>query len=89
MACTPYQGALLVAGIMEFRHPDAPAVPEGVAAIVASAAPLLDGVRWAKRSDVWVGSRPVTPDGRPLVGEVSRPCTSRADMACGDWRTAR
>jgi D-amino-acid dehydrogenase len=71
VACTPYQGALRVAGTMEFRHPDEPAVPDRVGAIVASAAPLLDGVRWTERSDVWVGSRPVTPDGRPLVGEVS------------------
>ena len=34
--------------------------------------PLLDGVRWAERSDIWVGPRPVTPDGRALIGEMSR-----------------
>jgi D-amino-acid dehydrogenase len=72
VACTPYNGALRVSGTMEFRDPYEPAVPARVGAIVASAAPLLDGVRWAERSDVWVGPRPVTPDGRPLVGEMSR-----------------
>jgi D-amino-acid dehydrogenase len=72
VACTPYQGALRVAGTMEFRDPHEPVRPERVGAIVASAAPLLDGVRWAERSDIWVGPRPVTPDGRPLVGEISR-----------------
>lgn len=72
VACTPYQGALRVAGTMEFRDPHHPAVPERVGAIVASASPLLDGVRWAERSDIWVGSRPVTPDGRPLIGEIAR-----------------
>jgi D-amino-acid dehydrogenase len=57
---------------MEFREPHEPSDPERVGAIVASASPLLDGVRWAERTDVWVGSRPVTPDGRPLVGEIAR-----------------
>jgi D-amino-acid dehydrogenase len=72
VACTPYNGALRVAGTMEFRDPHDPVVPARVGAIIASASPLLEGVRWAERSDIWVGPRPVTPDGRPLVGEISR-----------------
>lgn len=72
VACTPYQGALRVSGTMEFRDPHDGVVTERVGAIVASASPLLEGVRWAERNDVWVGPRPVTPDGRPLIGEVSR-----------------
>jgi D-amino-acid dehydrogenase len=72
VACTPYRGGLRVAGTMEFKEPTAPAEPQRVGAIVESITPLLDGVRWAERADVWVGSRPVTPDGRPLIGEVSR-----------------
>jgi D-amino-acid dehydrogenase len=72
VACTPYQGAMRVSGTMEFRAPHEPVRPERVGAIVASASPLLEGVRWAERSDVWVGPRPVTPDGRALIGEISR-----------------
>lgn len=72
VACTPYQGRLRVAGTMEFRSPDDPLQPPRVDAIVASAAPLLDGVDWDDRTDVWVGPRPVTPDGRPLIGEVAQ-----------------
>ncbi len=72
VACTPYNGALRVSGTMEFRDPYERAVPARVGAIVASASPLLDGVRWAERADIWVGPRPVTPDGRPLIGEMSR-----------------
>lgn len=72
VACTPYQGGLRVAGTMEFRDPDDALQPARVDAIVASAAPLLDGVDWNCRSDVWVGPRPVTPDGRPLIGEVAQ-----------------
>ena len=72
VACTPYHGALRVAGTMEFCDPHEPVTAERVGAMVASASPLLDGVRWAERSDVWVGPRPITPDGRPLIGEMSR-----------------
>ncbi|BBY18754.1 NAD(P)/FAD-dependent oxidoreductase [Mycolicibacterium litorale] len=71
VACTPYQGALRVAGTMEFRGPDEPLIPARVEAIVASAAPMFDGVRWAERTHEWVGPRPVTPDGRPLIGAVA------------------
>jgi D-amino-acid dehydrogenase len=72
VACTPYNGALRVAGTMEFRDPHEPVMAQRVGAIVASASPLLEGVRWAERSDVWVGPRPVTPDGSALIGEISR-----------------
>ena len=72
VACTPYHGGLRVSGTMEFRDPQEPTVPARVGAIVASASPLLAGVRWDERSDIWVGPRPVTPDGRALIGEMSR-----------------
>lgn len=70
VACTPYRDGLRVAGTMEFRRPSEPLIPRRVDAIVASAAPLLDGVRWDERHDLWVGPRPVTDDGKPLVGEL-------------------
>ncbi|HEY9266289.1 MAG TPA: FAD-dependent oxidoreductase [Mycobacterium sp.] len=71
VACTPYRGGLRVAGTMEFRGPDDPAVPARIEAIVASTSKLLDGLRWQERADEWVGARPVTPDGRPLIGAVT------------------
>ncbi|TFV59087.1 FAD-binding oxidoreductase [Mycobacterium sp. PS03-16] len=71
VACTPYQGRLRVAGTMEFRGPDEPAVPARIEAIVRSAIPLLRGARWTERTDEWVGPRPVSADGRPLIGAVA------------------
>lgn len=71
VACTPYQGRLRVAGTMEFSDPDHPVVAARVDAVVASARKMLDGVHWADRSDVWVGPRPVSADGRPLIGAAA------------------
>ncbi|MEV0590020.1 FAD-dependent oxidoreductase [Nonomuraea cavernae] len=73
VACTPYQGKLRVAGTMEFRDADAPLYQRRVDAIIASAKPLLSGVSWEERTDTWVGPRPVTPDGRPLIGATHVP----------------
>ncbi|BBY32469.1 amino acid dehydrogenase [Mycolicibacter minnesotensis] len=70
VACTPLNARLRVAGTMEFGHADGPINPARIEAIVAATRPLLDGVRWEERTDEWVGPRPVSPDGRPLVGEV-------------------
>lgn len=73
VACTPYQGRLRIAGTMEFRGPDEPLQPARVDAIVSSVRGLFEGVDLDSREDEWVGSRPVTPDGLPLVGRTAAP----------------
>ncbi|MBV8861494.1 MAG: FAD-binding oxidoreductase [Mycobacterium sp.] len=71
VACTPLVGKLRVTSMMELRRPDAPPSAEVVEAMMASTGPFLDGVRWTERDEVWVGARPLSPDGRPLVGQVA------------------
>jgi D-amino-acid dehydrogenase len=77
VACTPLttpEGTRLrVAGTMEFRAPDAAADPRRIDAIVEAARPLLRGVDLDDRRDEWVGSRPCTVDGLPLIGPTSSP----------------
>lgn len=73
VACTPYGDRLRVGGTMEFADTEAPLHPGRVDAIVKSGRPLLSGVDWEDREDVWVGSRPVTVDGLPLVGATKVP----------------
>ena len=68
VACTPAPGGMRMAGTMEFRSPDAPVDRHRVDAIIRSAKDYLDGIDWASVSDVWVGPRPVTADGLPLIG---------------------
>lgn len=72
VACTPMSSPagdrLRVAGMMEFRAPQAPLDPRRIKAIVAATQPLLEGVDFENRQDEWVGSRPCTADGLPLVG---------------------
>jgi D-amino-acid dehydrogenase len=70
-ACTPLGGKLRVASMLELRGPESPPPTARVDVICESASQFLDGVRWAERSEIWVGPRPLTPDGRPLVGQVS------------------
>jgi D-amino-acid dehydrogenase len=73
VACTPLgepADGLRVAGMMEFRNPGAPLDPRRIEAIVGAAAPMFTGVDWSRRIDEWVGSRPCTTDGLPLVGRT-------------------
>lgn len=78
VACTPLGTAdapagFRVAGMMEFRKPDAALDPRRIKAIVDAARPMLTGVDWDARTDEWVGSRPCTVDGLPLIGRTRSP----------------
>jgi D-amino-acid dehydrogenase len=73
VACTPVGDRLRVAGMMEFRQPEADLDPRRIKAIVESARPLLQGADLDHRQDEWVGSRPCTIDGLPLIGASKNP----------------
>lgn len=77
VACTPLPSPtgdrLRVAGMMEFRAADDPLDPHRINAIVEAARPFLQGVDLDQRQDEWVGSRPCTADGLPLIGGTSSP----------------
>ncbi len=73
VACTPVGDRLRVAGMMEFRQPEAALDRRRIKAIVESARPLLKGADLDHRQDEWVGSRPCTVDGLPLIGATGSP----------------
>lgn len=73
VACTPRGDRLRVAGMMEFRTPDAALDQRRVTAIAHAVRSLLDTADLDNRSDEWVGPRPCTPDGLPLIGRTRTP----------------
>lgn len=74
VVCTPLSdGTVRVSGIMEFARPDAPFNARRVQTMVDTATSWLPGARWDQRTDEWVGSRPCTADGLPLVGRSADP----------------
>jgi D-amino-acid dehydrogenase len=73
VACTPLGGRLRVAGMMEFRRPGDPLDPRRIAAVVDAVRPFLSGVDLDDRRNEWVGSRPCTADGLPLIGATASP----------------
>jgi glycine/D-amino acid oxidase-like deaminating enzyme len=73
VACTPLGDRLRVAGMMEFRKPDEALDPRRIAAITDGVRPFLSGVDLDDRQDEWVGSRPCTGDGLPLLGRTASP----------------
>ncbi|MEO9139625.1 MAG: FAD-dependent oxidoreductase [Jatrophihabitans sp.] len=73
VACTPLGDGFRVAGMMEFKKPDAAFDPRRIETIIDAARPMLTGIDWTVRTDEWVGSRPCTPDGIPVIGRTKSP----------------
>jgi len=73
VACTPLGDRRRVAGMMEFRKPDDPLDPRRIQVIAEAARPLLRGADLDDRTDEWVGPRPCTRDGLPLIGATASP----------------
>lgn len=73
VACTPLGDRLRIAGMMEFRDAGAPMDPRRIQALVTEAGTLLRGAHLDQREDEWVGARPCTADGLPLVGATADP----------------
>ncbi|MBA0049934.1 FAD-dependent oxidoreductase [Streptomyces sp. AJS327] len=73
VACNPLGDRFRVTGMMEFRPADAKLDPRRVRTIIDAARPMFRGVDWTARRDEWVGSRPCTADGLPLVGTTRSP----------------
>lgn len=80
VACTPLGDRFRVAGMMEFRDADAPLDPRRIKAIIDAATPMFKGIDWEDRKEEWVGSRPCTTDGLPLIGATK---SSRVHVAGG------
>ena len=73
VACTPVGDRLRVAGMMEFRDVDAPLDPRRIRVLRDAASELLNGAHLDSREDEWVGARPCTSDGLPLIGRTASP----------------
>lgn len=73
VACTPRRDSLRVTGTMEFRPADAPLDRRRIHAIVSSLRAMFRHADWDARYDEWVGARPCTTDGLPLVGATRSP----------------
>lgn len=72
--CTPLgEGRVRISGMMEFAAPDQPLDARRIAAIIAQASPMLRDIDWDGRTDEWVGPRPCTTDGLPLIGPTRSP----------------
>ena len=74
IVCTPLgETRIRLGGTMEFQPTDAPLAVQRIESIVANAEPLIEGLDLSDRQDQWVGARPVTVDGLPLVGPTNAP----------------
>jgi len=67
---TPLGDRVRIAGTMEFDGTTDRFHPERIEAIVRRLAPVLPSVDLSDRTEEWVGPRPMTPDGLPVLGRL-------------------
>lgn len=73
VAVTPQGDRARFAGIMEFGAPDAPPHRARFGHMVRAIRHLLVDVDWSTMADQWMGPRPLSADGIPLVGATATP----------------
>ncbi len=78
---TPVGKRVRVAGTMEFERDPDRFRRRRIDAIVSAARPCLRHADWDDCQEEWVGARPMTPDGLPLIGRL--PHSPRVLLATG------
>ncbi len=81
MGCTPYQGASRIAGTMELSGINQTLDRRRIAALERSVGRYLPRALEGKGRTDWVGMRPITPDGLPVIGRL--PGRSNVYVATG------
>ncbi len=64
-------GRLIVGSTMEEAGFDSRITTEGIAHIIGIATSIAPGTKKASIAETWVGFRPATPDGLPIIGKGS------------------
>lgn len=81
VACTPFDGAFRLAGTMELSGQNLRVERKRVDAVRRAGTRYFRAMNDVGPERVWVGMRPLTPDGLPLIGRI--PLLSNAFVATG------
>ena len=71
IACTPFDGVTRIAGTMELSGVNERLDRRRLDAIRRGTAPFFQASLDADRGTEWVGMRPLTPDGLPIIGPIA------------------
>jgi D-amino-acid dehydrogenase len=66
----PMHGRLRIVGMMEFDGRPEQGNRDRLDVLASFASRLIDDADWSDRTDEWMGPRPMTADGLPLLGPV-------------------
>jgi D-amino-acid dehydrogenase len=75
VGATPFDGALRLAGTMEFSGINSRLAPKRIGALYDAASRYLDGWPEGTEGRAWTGMRPMTPDGLPVIGRLGQNVT--------------
>ncbi len=70
IACSPFHDALRIAGTVELTGINSVADPRRLVAMRQATNQYLNGWPHGDTEQMWMGMRPLTPDGLPVIGRV-------------------
>jgi len=70
IACTTYQERLRISSFMQMGDVETPRDPRREQRLLRNAQKILPNLHWESVSEFWSGGRPLTPDGKPVIGKT-------------------
>ena len=71
IASTTYRGRLRISSLMQINDADAPSRESSRQRMLRAAKAVLPQLKWDTASEFWSGGRPLTVDGKPLIGRTA------------------
>lgn len=71
IACTAYRGRLRISSLMQMSNVDAPSRESSRQRLLRAAQMVLPQLHWRSAGEFWSGGRPLTIDGKPLLGATA------------------
>ena len=71
IACTAYRDRLRISSLMQMGNVDAPSRESSRRRLLRTAQLVLPQLHWESASEFWSGGRPLTVDGKPLLGPTA------------------
>ena len=73
IATTNYGSRLRVSSFMQMSHAGLARDPKKIAKLVSIAKKEIPDAKWSTANEFWSGGRPLSGDGKPLIGKTNHP----------------
>jgi len=70
LACTPYRGGLRISSFLQIANVDRSSKKKNQEKLLQTSRKVFPQIDWDTVGDFWSGGRPLSTDGKPLIGQT-------------------